>query len=83
MPLTVFRVDTMALTVSFVVAILALVIIYDLWTLFKRGVQTTISYVAWQAGLKSHLLPMLTAFVFGGLLAHFWWQACVCVVPHG
>jgi riboflavin transporter FmnP len=62
------------LTISFIVGIIFLIVVYDIWAL-KKSTKTeyTISYVIAKTSLKNPII----AFAFGMLMGHFFWAQCV------
>lgn len=60
-------IDPLTLTVS--LAILAVIVIYDVWTLLRRGYATTIS---WNLYLLSLRFPIIPAAI-GVVIGHLFW----------
>lgn len=59
----------MSLTVAVIVALIAVIAAYDVWTLARRGYTTTISYVLKKYSLQFPIIP----FVGGLLCGHLVW----------
>jgi len=56
-------------TVIFIVAVLALIIAYDLWAITRHGYRATISYTLL---LSSQTRPII-AFAIGVVCGHLFW----------
>lgn len=53
-------------TLEFILGALALIIVYDLWTLMKRGYDTTISWTLFKLSQTWPIIP----FAFGVIAGH-------------
>lgn len=60
----------MSLTIAFIVALVGVVALYDVWTLWRRGYTTTISYVLKKYSLRFPIIP----FLIGVLAGHLFFQ---------
>ncbi len=64
------------LTVAFIVGIAVIITIYDVWTLWRRGYTTTISWNLLLIGRRFPIIP----FIFGVLVGHVLWSNAAAVV---
>ena len=56
------------LTVGFIVLVVALITLYDVWTLWRRGYNTTVS---WNLYIIARRFPIVP-FLVGLLVGHLW-----------
>ena len=61
-------------TVAVFTTALLLVIVYDIWTLAKRGHSTTISFNLLYFAKRYPII----AFAFGVVVGHLWWPHADC-----
>jgi hypothetical protein len=57
------------LTLKFSLVILAAIIVFDVWTLLKRGYSTTISYTLYVSAVRFPIIP----FALGVVAGHLFW----------
>lgn len=56
-----------SLTVKFIVLVVAIVTVYDVWTLARRGYTTTISWVIYKSSTKWPVIAFVSGFLCGHL----------------
>jgi len=61
------------ITVGFIVAVVGLIMIYDVWAITKLGYVATISYTLYQASKSWPVIPL----VFGIIAGHLFWPNVV------
>lgn len=66
------------LTKTFIIATVAIWIIYDLYALYRsKKTEYTISYVIGGWGKKYPGIQMLVLLALGILIGHFFWPQCI------
>lgn len=61
------------LTLGVALFIVALIAVYDIWTLVTRGYETTISAVTYNLSKRFPIIP----FAIGVIAGHLWWPNLV------
>ncbi len=56
-------------TQAFIVVLIGIVTVYDVWTLWKRGYATTISYTLYAGAIRFPIIP----FSLGVIAGHLFW----------
>lgn len=70
---------TLAVTIGALVVFVVGLIAYDIWTLVKRGYETTISWNALYLSKKYPIIPYVIGGFIGVIAGHLWWPHGDCV----